>query len=130
MNVQAQRVVISVRNPSWNTIASGGLPRVQSLIMSSLMIWMIGQSVPFANLQVTQNWEKWLICQRVMLPSRWTSRAWRDGLTGTSWSSIRSAPIYIVYQSSGNQSFGKQLGRKGRQQCDCKPAMHPCSREG
>lgn len=118
-------VVISGTNPSWKTTASEGLPGVQSLI--TLMIWMIGQSVHFAKLQVTQNWEKCLMCQRIMLPPRQTSSAWRNGLTGTSWSSTRSAPVYAVYQPSGNQSLGKQFGRTDRQQCDYKPTMHPCS---
>ncbi|KAK4810493.1 hypothetical protein QYF61_004273 [Mycteria americana] len=35
------------------------------------------------NLLMTQNWEEWLICQRVVLPSRGTSTDWRTELVDT-----------------------------------------------
>jgi len=34
---------------------------VQSYLTSSLMFWMIGQSVPSASFQMTQNWREWQI---------------------------------------------------------------------
>jgi len=43
------------------------------------MIWMMGQSVPSASLQVTPSWEEWLTCQRVELPSKETSKAGEMG---------------------------------------------------
>jgi len=62
---------------------------VQSCLTSSLMISVLGQSVPAASLLMAQNWEEWLKGQRAVLPSRETSTAWRNGLTGTSGSSTR-----------------------------------------
>jgi len=43
------------------------------------MIWIMGLSVPSANLLMTLNREEWLMHQRVMLPFRG-----RNELTGTS----------------------------------------------
>jgi len=40
---------------------------------------------------MTQSRGEWLIHQRIMQPSRGTSTGWRNGLTGTLWSSSRSA---------------------------------------
>lgn len=55
-------------------------------LTSSLVIWMMGQSTSSANLLITQNWEEWLIHQKVVLPSRGTLAGWRNGLTRTSCS--------------------------------------------
>jgi len=33
---------------------------------------MLGQSAPSASSQMTQKWEEWLICQRVVLPCQGT----------------------------------------------------------
>jgi len=64
---------------SWRLVTSDlfqGSVLVQFYLTSSLMIWMIGQS-----LQMTPNWEEWRLYQRVMLPSRGTSTGWRNGHT-------------------------------------------------
>lgn len=73
---------------SWRPVNSGQ-HWVQSCLTPSLMIWMMGQSSPAATLQVTETWEEWLIQQGVILPPRRTSAGWRNGLTGTTPSSVR-----------------------------------------
>lgn len=61
---------------------------------TSLVIRMIGQSSPTANLQMIQNWEEDLIDQIFLLLLRGTSTGWSNGPTGTSYavqeSKIRS----------------------------------------
>lgn len=40
------------------------------------------------RMQTTQNWEECLVHWMIMLLTRETSENWRNGLTGTSWSSV------------------------------------------
>ncbi|KAK4830641.1 hypothetical protein QYF61_012484 [Mycteria americana] len=59
--------------------------------MSSLMTWMLIQSEASANLQMIQNWELWLIHQRVLLPFRGTWTNWTTGQRGMSSSTRGNA---------------------------------------
>ncbi|KAK4830764.1 hypothetical protein QYF61_013253 [Mycteria americana] len=86
MNGRAQRVVFSGKKSSWRPVISSVEQKsiLSPIQFNTLVIWMIGQSVPSAGLLLTLNWEEWLICQRVVLPSRETSTGWRNGLSATS----------------------------------------------
>lgn len=44
------------------------------------MVLMVELSTPLASLLIKQNWEKWLLCQRVVLLPRGTSTGWRNEL--------------------------------------------------
>ena len=50
-----QSLVVYTSGPYWG----------QYCLISSLMIWMMRQSVPKVNLQMVQTWEEWLMHQRV-----------------------------------------------------------------
>jgi len=41
---------------------------VQFCLTPSFIFWMMEQSVTSASVQMVQNWEVWLICQRIILP--------------------------------------------------------------
>lgn len=58
-------------------------------IADSQMTWMMGQNVPSATVEMTQNWEEWLMYPKVMLPFRGTSTQWWNGVTGNSSSSTK-----------------------------------------
>lgn len=49
-----------------------------------------------ASLLMTQNWEEWLMHERVVLPSRETSTGWRCGLTRISRSSTRGSAKFCT----------------------------------
>lgn len=48
------------------------------------MTGMLGQSTLSASLLVIQNWEEWMVDQRIVLLFRETWTGWRNGLAGTS----------------------------------------------
>ena len=75
---------------------------------------MTGQSVPSASLQITQNWEKQLICQRVVSPSKGNSSGWRNWLTGTSLNSVdrNGKPWSWGGATSGTSTFWSHLAWK------------------
>lgn len=87
----ALRVVISDTKSGWRPVTTG-VP--QALILSPVLfnIWMMRQScLDSASLQMTPNWEKWLIHQKIVLPCRGTLIGWRNGLTQTSGSSKKAS---------------------------------------
>jgi len=113
----------------WNSLVRGqeqaayprGQHQVPSCLTSSLTVWMMGQSVPSARLQMPPHWEEWLTHLRVMLPSVGTSAGWRSGLAGTSQNSAgRSAKLYTcggtiphAYYICWGHPAGKRFSRKG-----------------
>ena len=87
LNDQFQRVMINSTQSSCRPVASSVL-QWKTLcpvpFSSSLIIWMMGQSVLSASLQMTQNQVQWLIHQKVVLPFRGILAGCRNGLAGTS----------------------------------------------
>ncbi|GAB0208906.1 mitochondrial enolase superfamily member 1 [Grus japonensis] len=112
-NGQVQRVAISGTKSSWRPVISsvpqGSIYRVQSHSTSSLMIWMMGQSVPSACLLMTQNWEERLIGQRLILPSRGTLTGWRNGQAGASCSSTKGK-CKVLHLERNNPMHQDMLG--------------------
>jgi len=53
-------------------VGEGGTVDVFYLDLGKDVTWMMGQSAPSSNFQITQNKEEWLIHQWVVLPSRGT----------------------------------------------------------
>ena len=92
--------ITSCQGPYW----------VQSCFMTSLMVWMMGQSVPSSSFQMTQN-QMWLSHQRTGLLSRGTLTGWRGGLTGRKKEckvlhlgrNCPQAPVYAVGHPAGKQ---------------------------
>lgn len=108
--------------------------RLQSCSTSSSIIRMRGQGVLSAFFPITQN-QEWLIHQRVELTHRGSSTSWRNGLTGTSWSSTRNAKSYIWggMTPGRSTSWGStQLESKFNcgHQIEYGPAMCPVCKEG
>lgn len=68
---------------SWSPVttrAQEGQHWVQSSSTFSLVNWIKGQQISLGSLLMTQNWEEWLIHERVVLPFRGTLTGWRNGL--------------------------------------------------
>lgn len=77
------------------------------------------QSILSASLQMPQNWKKWLIEQMVVLPSRGTSRGWRNRLGGTSWNSVRRNVQSCTWEETASSS--KTCHLSGKQLCKGRP---------
>lgn len=66
---------------------------------------ILSKTADYAKLRITQNWEC-LICQRVVLPSRGTTTGWKNGLTGTSWSTTRgSAEPSTAWRNNSSHQY-------------------------
>lgn len=62
-----QSEVVSPRSQYW----------CQHCCISSITMWIVGQSAVSASLQLIENWEEWLIHQMVVLQIRGTSTSWK-----------------------------------------------------
>jgi len=101
----------------------------------------MGQSVPSASLQTTQNWEAWLTHQMLLLPFWGTSTKWRNGLTEAWQISTKGNANPCTWgemtpcTSTGRSPpAGKQLCRKGpvgpgEHQVAHKPEMWPAAKQ-
>jgi len=122
-NGRTQRVLISSTKSRRRAVTSGVPQRsILGLILLNIFINDLddGQSVPLASLQMTPDWQEWLIHQRVLLPSRRMSTSRRNRPVGTSKSSARRRSTESCTwggTTSGTSMYwgqpaGKQLGRK------------------
>lgn len=71
-------------------------------LVCSLVTWVAGQGAPSASLLVAQNWEEWLVQQRILLPSRRTLTGERNRLVGPlgSYGSTRTLLLCPVDHSN------------------------------
>lgn len=51
--------------PVTSSVPQGGQYWVKSCSKASLVVWMVEYSIPSATLLMAQNWEEWLMHQRV-----------------------------------------------------------------
>lgn len=70
---------------------------------------MMGQWVSSASLWMTPNWEEWLICQKVMLPSKETLKGWRNRLTRISQCSTRQSAKSCTWGGTTRTGVGWNL---------------------
>lgn len=114
---------------------------VLSCSSSSLITWILEQSIPSASCG-GQNRKKWVIpLQRVMLLSSGTLTGWRNGLKGTSccsarrsaksstWEQPPHASIHAGGHPAGKQLYRKEPGGCGRLQIEYEAAVHPYVRK-
>lgn len=74
-----QFLLVSLRDWHWGQYSS----------MSSWITWTVGHSTPAASQWMVPSWRS--VCWRAGLLLRGTSRGWRKGLTGASWSSVMTS---------------------------------------
>lgn len=130
LNCQAERVMKNTKRPSWRPAID---PASQKSILgprltSSLMTWTIGQLS--ASLQTIQNWEKWLVYQRGMLPFRQVLAGWNLKKLKKKCQVLHLRKNNRLQVNELESKFAwRPLGFLYRQQVEHDSPMRPCSNE-